>query len=316
MDYEISRERFQATKRDLLHEVKKAYFAALFYSRALAHLKDMRNVLNDILADRRSSFSEGMIIEQEVLEAEANLAANKSGIVEAEEGYVSALALLRFLAVMEETEVGLSTYFRTSLPAIDEDALNQTAVTGSPDLAVLRNQEEKTLLFRQMERAGSLFRPDISLNVTFEVAGQDIPFSGTGWTDTWDYNLVVTIGSTVNLFDSGQSRWKIKQAEEAIEMARLGVSQAAGSLTLQVRQRIEAVRKNYYSLRKQESRLTAVKEQYKNARVSYENELITREGERGARLLLLQDELNLLSALYLFEDALIELEYLTGVSIE
>ena len=95
-----------------------------------------------------------------------------------------------------------------------------------------------------MERANALIRPDIALNVTFEVAGQDIPFSDADWTDTWDYNLMITIGSSIRLFDWGRAWWKTRQAEETIEAARLGLSQAAASLTLGIRRGIEAVKKN------------------------------------------------------------------------
>ena len=60
-------------------------------------------------------------------------------------------------------------------------------------------------------------------------------------------------------------------------------------------------------------KLTEVKEQYKNAQVSYENDLLTREEERSARTLLYTAELNFLYSLYDFEMSLITLELLSGM---
>ena len=51
---------------------------------------------------------------------------------------------------------------------------------------------------------------------------------------------------------------------------------------------------------------------YKNTRVSYENDLVTREEERSAMLLLQASELEHILALFHFDSALSELEYLIG----
>ncbi|GAH62713.1 unnamed protein product, partial [marine sediment metagenome] len=154
--------------------------------------------------------------------------------------------------------------------------------------------------------------PDLSLNLTFELNGQTIPWSEDDWDENWNMNFIISIGSKGSLFDSGKSLWRIRQAEETVNLLRTGISRLKKQLHWQTRQAIEEVRTRYSNHQAKEAEFKEAEERLKNARTSYENELITREEWGVARLYLLENRMERLSALYYYELSLAQLEFLTA----
>ncbi|MBN2442683.1 MAG: TolC family protein, partial [Spirochaetales bacterium] len=276
-------------------------------------IKKAKEVMGEILSDREKSYDQGRINLQKVLEARSNVASMESKYIEAAESYTSGIEALLFYTGLETKELTLTTGFRTTLPGIDEEEVKTRTLHNSRDLTIMQKKLDQAITYLNIEKGSDLFRPDFSFIISFDISGGKIPFIDADWNDSWDHNITFTLGTEVKLFDGGKSGLKIKEAKNTRHMAETGLKQMEKGLVLSIRKGIQEVRVKYYAAREKEAKFEEIKEQYKNAKVSYDNDLITRSEERGARILLFTAELEYVWAKYEYETALGELEFLSGM---
>jgi outer membrane protein TolC len=302
-------------RREIRRDAARAYHGTVLADRSLPHLSAMRAAYADIVADRHASFAEGAVTRQAVLDAEASLASLEARIVAAREARSSALEALAALTGLAASDIDPVDGFRDACPLIDEDGLRTVAAAGAPDVASARTRFEQAGVKRGLERAGAAFRPDLALSVVGSVSGQRTPFVGSDWTDSWDWSMVVSVGAKAMAFDAGASRALISAASSDIEAAAAALSQAEKLVRLSVRKAVEAARKAGAGLVERRAKLALAEETAKNARVSFENDVATRGEARLAEVGRLAAALDLESAGAALEDAIGEIEYLTGVPI-
>ena len=302
-------------RREVRRETARAYHGAVLAGRSLPLLEAMRAAYADVASDRRASFSEGTATRQAVLDAEASLASLEARIVTAREARSSALEALAALTGLAVADLDPADGFRAACPELDEEILRAEATAGSPDLALARSRFAKAGVKRDLERAGAAGRPELALSIAGSLWGQRTPFVGSDWTDTWDWNVVVSVGVKATAFDSGASRARVRGASSDREAASAALSQAEKLLRLSVRTAVESARKAGAALAERRAKLALAEETAKNARVSFENELATRGEARLAEAARLAVRLELESAGAALEEAIGEIEYLTGVPL-
>ena len=302
-------------RREIRRDVARAYHGAVLAGRSLPLLEAMHAACADIVADRHSSFTEGTVTRQAVLDAEASLASFEARIVAAREARSSALEALAVLTGLAASDIDPVDGFRDTCPRIDEDGLRALAAADAPDVASARTRFEQAGVKRSLERAGAAFRPELALSVAGSVSGQRTPFVGSDWTDSWDWSVVVSVGASAAAFDSGASRARISAASSDIEAAAAALSQAEKLVRLSVRKAVEAARNTGAALAERRARLALAGEAAKNARVSWENDVASRAQARLAEIARLAAALDLEAAGAALEDAIGEIEYLTGVPI-
>jgi outer membrane protein len=302
-------------RREIRRQTARAYYGAVFAGRSLPLLEAMRAAYRDVLADRRASFAEGTATWQAVLDAEASLASLEAKLVEAREARSSALESLAALTGLEAAGLDPGDGFRDACPDLDEESLRALAAAGSPDLELARARLEQAGVKGELERASAQLRPDLALSVEGSLWGQRTPFVGGDWTDTWDWNVVVSVGVKTSAFDSGASRARLRGAASDRAAAAAALSQAEKLLRLAVRAAVEAARGAGARLAERRARLALAEETEKNARVSLENGVATREQARLAEIGRLMAGLELESAGAALEDAIGDLEYHTGAAL-
>jgi len=312
IDYDISRIAVSKAKEEIKKQVAQIYYGAIMARESTVILGQARDTLAEIVTDRKKSFNEGYINLQKILEAKKNLARMEAALIQSEEAWLSSLAGLAFYAGIDMENCTLASDFAKVLPEVDETALRTAALSGSFDIAITQKKAEQARRYMAIEKAGMPFRPDISFVASFDITGQKIPVVSSNWTDTWNSNLTLTIGTQMKLFDAGKASNKTKAAQTTTELAALGLSQLKKGLELSVRKAVQELKGAYYSVLEKEANLTDAEETYKNARVSFENEMITREEMLGASVLLSSTQLELKTAGYKYQTALIELAYLRG----
>jgi len=299
-------------QRDVEKQAHAAYFGALLAGTSLPILREMKEIGGAVLRDRRSAFEAGASTRQEVLEAEAGLATLSSKLIEAEEARATALENLSLLTGAALDATTLSTSFRTSLPGLDEQALKAEAVKSSPELQSARERAAQARTKLSLEKGGAVLLPDLSLAVTLGVTGQKVPFASSDWSDTWDWDLAVSIGTHVNLFDAGASWAKVREAGRDVEGAALGIAQLEKAIGARVRAAVQQARQKSAAVEEAQAKAALAEEQAKNARVSFENELATREEMNRAALGHLSARLEVAAARHDLEAALEDIEYLAG----
>ncbi|TVQ26423.1 MAG: TolC family protein [Spirochaetaceae bacterium] len=313
---ERDRLRVDATDRErqLVTEVRRAYFGLVLARETVDLLRDTQDILDQITEDRRRGFDAGVRTRQEVLEVEAELAAVRRQRVSAEQGMRSARRGLSFLLgadVPEETEL-VSQPRTAETPDPDESEVLAEALRFSPQLRELgiRREQASVGLF-VAERTNSLRYPDIGLSVNAEVSGGRIPFS-FNWRDSWDTDLTLTLASEFSVFDGGAQAARVRQAEGDLAQAVSGLTDAEDGLRIEVSERIEAVRVAAAELAEAKAGLRLAEERRNNAEVSFENELITREDVLMARIGATIATLEVSAAAFQLEQARTGLDALTG----
>ena len=299
-------------QRDIEKQVHAAYFGAQLAETSLPLLREMEEIGEAILRDRSSAFEAGASTRQDVLEAEAGLSSLSARLIGAEEARATALESLSLLTDAALDGTTLSTSFRASLPGLDEQALKAAAVKSSPELQGARERAAQARTKLSLEKGGAMLLPDLSLAITLGVTGQKVPFASADWSDSWDWDLVVSLGTRANLFDAGASWAKIREAGRDVEGAALGIAQLEKAIGARVRTAVQQARQKRAAVEEARAKAALAEEQAKNARVSFENELATREEMNRAALGLLSARLAEAAAQHDLEAALEDIEYLTG----
>ena len=306
-----------AQQRDIDREVHRAYFGVLLARDSETVLRRIRDTAAEIAADRQKSFDQGTINRETVLEAQANLASIEAKLSEAEQSKATALESLGLLTGTEPKVEDLATGFRTQLPLLDEQSLREKARASSNALAASRTRISQAGKKLAVEKGGELLHPDFSFGLQLGFQGQeDLPFSAWNWNNTtWDWDLVVSIGVKMSVFDGLASVQRVRQAEKDLEMAGMGLSLEEKRVGLDVRKSVDAAVRADSDVREKQARADYAEERLRNARASLENGMASRDEEQGADIQAGSAELDLLFARFSREEALADITRLIGERI-
>lgn len=310
LEREVRRAQLREIKVELRREVREVYFGAVFGREAEALLVEMERVLAQIVSDRRTRYEQGTVTREAVLEAEAQQAELRAGLAETREAVEDAREALAFYTRGGRPDPEwLSSAFRTKVPSFSEPELVEQARAASPRRDALSLRRRQAEAAAAAERGDRPLFPQLGLEVSIEADTDKFPLLEDQWRDRSDYNVIISIGSDVTLFDAGRRRWSIAEAEERAEIARTGLEELEHSLSLEVRRAVGSLRRAEAAVARRKTEHAYAAERYRNARIAYESEAITREQERLARLSELEAEAALLEARYELERALTSLEY-------
>jgi len=304
-----------ARRRDIDNQVRRIYFSALLARRSREVLTRLRDTAAEIVDDRQKGFEEGTLNKESLLEMKATLAALEAKLVEAEQSESTALTGLDVLTGQSTDNLELSTDFSSSLPPLDEQATLTRAIDGSTDLAAVRTQAEQARRKLSIEQGGAILHPDVNFGISLDISGQeDFPYSGA-WTfsnNTWNVDVVLTLGVKMSAFDGLESSHRIQQAQKDVEMAGTALSQQVKTLRVQVRQAIEAARRADAEEQAASARSEYLEEKLRNAEVALANGQTSLEEKRKASLEAGSARLDTLLALYNRETALADIQRITG----
>jgi outer membrane protein TolC len=304
-------------QREIDREVHRAYFGALLAGESESVLKRIRDTAAEMASERQSSFDKGTINRENVLEAQSALASIEAKLAEAGQSRATALESLGILTGLAPSAITLMTEFRTELPAVDEQTLRARAQTSSVALATSRTRLSQARKLLSVEKGGSLLLPDVSLGMRLELSGQeDIPAAAWNWDNgAWDWDLVISLGMKMSVFDGLSSLARIRQAEKDLETAATALSLEEKLLGLDVRKAIDAAVKADADVKEKEARAAYAAERLKNARVSFDSGMASREDLQGADILAGSATLDMLLARYSREEALADIARITGERI-
>ena len=299
-------------RRDIASRTHEAYFSAVLARDTLEALREAEETIQRIVEDREEAFDAGTRTREEVLEMRSQAAAVRRQRVSAEQGLDSALRALGILIGADAGEHQLISSYRETDDPRSEEALLDAALEFSPDLDALRNRSRaaESALFIE-ERSNRLRYPDIALLFDVEWSGQGSPFRDN-WADRWDTDITLTIASQFSIFDGGAQAARIRQAEGDLGRARLGLDDARDGIEVAVRRGYESARSAEAEYEQARAEYEYVAEQRRNAEVSFENDLITREEMLMARLQETFSGIERDAAAFNLERAISELEALTG----
>ena len=303
-----------AQRRDVEREVRRAWFSALLADGSAAVLEKLEITAAEIVADRQKSVDDGTSNQEAVLQAQADLAQIQSKRVQAVQSRQTALQGLGMLTGLEPAAIELTTGWTASLPDLDEQAIGDAALGTSTDLAAARTRLQQSRRKLDVERGGSLLLPDVALGLSFDVTGQeDVPFAAlTPTSGTWNWDLVISLGMKMSVFDGFSSRSRIAQAEKDEEAASTAAVQEEKLVRLTVRRALDASFRADADLKEKQADGAYADERLKNAQASYDAGLASRVDLHGAQIMQGTAALELLLSRYTREEALSDIIQLTG----
>lgn len=310
---DMERTEGEKTLLTLDHDTRAAWSGALLAKRSRAILQETLDLADTMVADKELSFQQGMVNRAEVLQVRNSREQIHSRLVAVQQAYSSAMAGLEFQCGPLDGRIPEGDW-RIPEGVPDLDALYTLAARGPES----RNELARIDLAGQavaLREASTLGRPDLALNVKLDITGQRIPLVAANWSDTWDHNLIITLATQVPLFDGGQRQASLEQAREQYNQARMGAALAAEGRRVTLQQKREALQKALAERTWKQTALESAREQEKNARVSFENDLLTREEYQGARLQTHMARLEAEVAAWTADQALNDLEYTAAADL-
>jgi outer membrane protein len=303
-----------AQRREVEREVRRAYYSALLAQESAVVLEKLEGTAGEIAADRQKAVDDGTSNKEAVLQAQADLAQIQSKHVQAVQSRLTALQSLGMLTGLDPAGIELATGWIDSLPALDEKAISDAALGSSTDLAAARTRLQQSRRKLDVEKGGSLLLPDVSLGLSFDVTGQeDLPFAAiTSTSGTWNWDLVISLGMKMSVFDGFSSRSRILQAEKDADAASTAAVQQEKLVRLSVRKALDAALRADADVTEKQAGSAYAEEKLKNARASWDAGMISRADLHGAEILEGTAALDLLLSQYTRQEALADVAELTG----
>jgi len=301
-------------RRDIEREVHRAYYGALLARESETVLRRIADTAAQIVADRQTSLDQGSITREAVLEAQSRRAQIEARLAEAGQSRATALESLGVFTGLDPSGIELAGSFREAAPSLDEESLRVRARDASTDIASSRTRQSQAQKRLAIEQGGSILHPDVSLGLSFSVTGQeDLPYASWQWSNsTWNWDLILSLGVRMSVFDGMASAARIGQAEKDAEMAGQALIQQEKLTRLAVRRAVDAAVRAEADLAEKQAQEEYAAERRKNAQVSVDNGMASREDLHGAEILLGTAQLDRLLAQFTLEESLADIAQLTG----
>ena len=299
-------------RHDAVRDANRAYYGAVLAGQSKAILAELKDLAASILADRRAAFDQGQVTREQVLAAEADLADVSEKLVEATENEADARESLSILTGSDIATTVLSSDFRESAPVPDETELAAQASNASDAVAEARTRLEQARRKMALEQGSQMLLPDLSIIVDASAAGQTLPWLNGNWTDSWNWNVTVGIGTKINVFDGGASWAKAGEAEKDVAAAAAAVSGEENAAKLDARRASSALRRAQAAASAKQAKEAWAAEALKNAELSAEAQVISRQELNAARIQEATARLDLLLSRYDVEQGIADIERLLG----
>lgn len=217
-----------ATKQQLKLSAITDYFAVLEYRNELQVSQDTVNNYTDHLNMVEAKYNIGTVAKTDVLSSQVDLAKAQDSLIKAQNNYNNAVASLNnVMRLPHETELKLKDDFKYEKYNLTLEDCLQYAVAYRPELA----QYEAKIASAEddIKIAKGDYRPQVNLSV------------GQGWNNdhfpgTDNSNWQLTLTTSLNLFDSGLTDSKVKQAQHGLDTVREQAGKERDTILLNVRQ--------------------------------------------------------------------------------
>ncbi|TAH22147.1 MAG: TolC family protein [Cytophagales bacterium] len=213
-------------KRELVKDVKMAYFKYMQATEAIKIYQNALNLLKESQRINQSLVNNGMAISTVLLRSQSEIGKIEAQIMEAKNNSQNAAAYLNFLLNKPlENQIQIDTAFNTIKTNVPESIGSE-----------MGNREE----LQKIKAGISANQQIVNLNKVFWLPklGTSVDLGSQGF--HWQFNdqtryALLGVSLDWNLFASGRNKLKIKQAEMDLNALNTQYEQADSQLHLQVR---------------------------------------------------------------------------------
>lgn len=293
-------------KIQIIHDVHQAYYRLLL-AQAGAEVADRTVALaSESLRVARARVAAGAAARFDEVQAEVNLATARQSQVRARTAIAQAShALAALLNLPLDTPLTLRDGFSTEPVTTPLDRLIARALDARPELAELRARQAAAQAAIALAESGA--KPTVGLNAAATYGNTGGLFAGTaaaGWT--------VTLAGTLNLFDGGITRERIREAQLRLEQLKAAEALQRQGIELEVRLAYLTLQSAREELTGAEALVTQAREALRIATVRFEAGVGITLEVLSAQANASQAEVARAQALYAYSAALAALERAVG----
>ena len=292
LNQQIADINLSAQEVSILAQVRNAYWELVYAGQAVEAAQRSLELASKLVGDNRARVEIGTMAPIDVVQAQAEEAARRQQLVNAQATLRNnELALKRLIVSGTDDELWRSTIVPTDRPTvtaqpIDLEAAVRSALSRRTDLTVTKKNLEMTDISLRAQRNQTL--PDLQLTGTYNLAGQggtqlerdrltglvtntfpggywDALGAIRGWdAPTWNVQLqfAYPIGTSAQEANYARQRLLRQQTEYTMKATELTVATEVTAAALQVRNTLEAMQASTVSRELSEQRLTATQSKF------------------------------------------------------
>lgn len=231
-----------ATRQQLTQIVTADYFSVLQYRNSQKVSQETVDNYVRHLKNVNLQFEAGVVAKSDVLASETSLANAQVNLIKTQNNHVLAVsALNNAIGLPLDTELALKKDLRYEEYTKTLEECSRYALANRPELAQYRAKIDIARDDVKVARSG--FLPQVSFTATQDWYDSEYP-------GDHNKNWMVGVTASLNVFDSGLTNSKVRQAEEGLASAREQAEQKREAVLLEVRQ-------YYLSMREAEKRIEA-----------------------------------------------------------
>jgi len=226
LNHKVSQLEIAATKQQLKLEASNGYYKVLQNQTLLEIAKQTVNDFSAHLNRVRQMYDTGVVPWHDVLQTKVRLANAENNLVKAQNDYdLAVYSLNKTMGLPLRSEIALTEPLTYQKYALTLDDVTAYGLAHRPEMA--QQQANIKMEEAKIKIAQSGQRPKVTLTGT--MAWDDDDFAGTANRD-WTAMLVTQF----NLFDSGNTKAKIRQAQSGELAARKQAQQTQDNISLEI----------------------------------------------------------------------------------
>jgi outer membrane protein len=304
---QVGETEFEQYKRELVSEIKKAYYNAAMADILLSVLNDTRKLLLENIRVSKKLIMNDKVTKDNLYRSEAELNKFDQELQVAEKNKKIACAYFNFLLNKPLTD-SITLCQPTDLPKPVQfiDKYTQAALQNREELKKLESYKNISNIQVKMYQSGKL--PDLFLVADYGIQGENYVFNK---------DAVYGQASAVlvwNLFEGFSNKAKISQALIQNEKAKSQIEEARKQIELQVITAVNELSAMEKGIVAAESRLTNARESFRIVEKKYDEGQISLLEFIDARSTMTQAEENLIISRFKYLSAYADFEKVTGTS--
>ncbi|OJV74910.1 MAG: transporter [Bacteroidia bacterium 44-10] len=313
VDLEIAVEQSRASKIDMTHQVKKAFYSTLLAKDSYDLFRETYKNDSLNLIDIKNKFDQGIVAEYDVITADVRLKSIIPNILQAESMLmISELQLKMLMGIDAEVPVeivgSLSEYEEAMFEAIVPDDNN---LWGNSDLRQFDLQAMQAKNAHEMNKLQRL--PTLTSSFSYSYISQNNNFKFGDY--RWDPYSVVGVTLAIPIFSGGQRHYNIKQSQIQLYQLQEQRHNLKRSLDLSVKNSVELINKSIEQVVAAESSVEQANKGYEITKKRYETGMGTIVDLNAAALAVTNAELQYRNAIYDYLASRADLEKTLGYDI-
>ncbi|MFW6238100.1 MAG: TolC family protein [Halanaerobiales bacterium] len=302
MGSEISHLQQEEEKSRIILQVATAYHELILARERVKIEEKALELVADHKQEIKANIEEGLVLEDDLLQAEIQEDEGKISLTEAENALEVARENLALLLGRDELAREPGRTGPEPELELDRDKLLNIAAENSINLQILDLNREITE--KNLEGEKYNFLPDVALNGDYSTRGEEPEFKDGDWS--------LTLSGSFNLFDGGKSGIEEQKYEKELEQNREDRENLNRQLGIEVKQKLLETRNNERRIEIREKNLENASENLRRQEARYQEGMGKNLDVLEAQNTLRQTELGLKQAEINYKLNLYELLDVTG----